>query len=273
MEGPRWEVGASAGSVSPMQIAGSRVLLTGASGGLGGAIARDLSRHGADLVLTARNEQVLQRLAAEVGGEACVADLADRSDLEAVCGRLGDVDVLVCNAGVGGDGHQTEVGPERIDEVLDVNLRAPMILCNAFAHERIDSGRAGQIVNIGSVAGLVAAANASLYNATKFGLRGFTLAIRQDYEAHDIGVTHVAPGFIHTAGMFADNDMELPPLVRSSSPEDVADAVARAIRDNPAELWVIPPELRAIATVGTIAPVLSEAVQRRLGIREMTRDR
>lgn len=256
-----------------MQIEGSRVLVTGASGGLGNAIARDLARRGATLVLTARNEEVLSSLAAEVGGEVVVADLADRSDLEALCGQLGEVDVLVCNAGVGGDGHQSAVGADRIDVVLDVNLRAPMILCNSFARHRMASGRAGQIVNIGSVAGVVAAANSGLYNATKFGLRGFTLAIRQDFADHDIGVTHVAPGFIHTAGMFAENEMELPPLVRARPPQDVADAVARAILENPAELWVIPPELRVIATLGTIAPGLSEATQRRLGIREMTRDR
>lgn len=256
-----------------MQIDGSRVLLTGASGGLGRAIAGELARRGARLVLTARNEAVLSGLADEVGGEVVVADLSRRADLDALCDRLGDVDVLVCNAGVGGDGHQTEVSAERIDQVLDVNLRAPMHLANAFAKARIASGRAGQIVMVGSVAGLVAAANTSLYNATKFGLRGFTLAIRQDYADHDIGVTHVAPGFIHTAGMFADNDMELPPLVRSRPPRDVAEAVADAITTNPPEAWVIPPELRATATLATVAPGLSERVQRLLGIAEMTRDR
>jgi short-subunit dehydrogenase len=256
-----------------MQINGSTVLLTGASGGLGQAIARELARRGARLVLTARNEAVLSELAEEVGGEVVVADLSRRADVDALCDRMADVDVLVCNAGVGGDGHQTEVSPDRIDTVLDVNLRAPMQLSNAFARARIASGRAGQIVMVGSVAGLVAAANTSLYNATKFGLRGFTLAIRQDYAVHDIGVTHLAPGFIHTAGMFADNDMELPPLVRARSPRDVAAAVAGAITNNPAEAWVIPPELRATATLATIAPGLSERLQRAMGIADMTRDR
>lgn len=255
-----------------MQIGGSRVLLTGASGGLGRAIARELTRRGARVVLTARSESMLEELAAETGGEVVVADLADRADLDLLCGLLDDVDVLVGNAGVGGDGHQTEVSVDRIDSVLDVNLRAPMVLANAFAKRRIALGRAGQIVMIGSVAGLVATVNTSLYNATKFGLRGFTLAIRQDYADLGIGVSHVAPGFIRTAGMFADNDMELPPIVRTRSPQDVAEAVARAITENPAELWVIPPELRATATMATIAPGLSERLQRRMGIAEMTRD-
>ena len=71
---------------------------------------------------------------------------------------------------------------------------------------------------VGSVAGLAATVNTSLYNATKFGLRGFSLAIRQDYADLGVGVTLVVPGFIHTAGMFAENDMELPRIVRTKSP-------------------------------------------------------
>ncbi len=256
-----------------MQIRGSRVLLTGASGGLGAAIARELSRRGAHLVLTARSESVLEELAAETGGEVVVADLSDRADVERLCSMMGEIDVLVANAGVGGDGHQIETPIERIDFVLDVNLRAPMVLANEFAKACDGAGRPGQIVMVGSIAGLVATANTSLYNATKFGLRGFTLAVRQDYADLGIGVTLVAPGFIHTAGMFAENDMELPRGVRSKSPEDVAAGVVKAIEANPAEVFVSPVELRALASMGTIAPGLSETIQRRLGVSDMTRDK
>ncbi|MEZ5237900.1 MAG: SDR family NAD(P)-dependent oxidoreductase [Microthrixaceae bacterium] len=256
-----------------MQIEGSRVLLTGASGGLGRAIAEKLADRGAELVLTARNEEVLGELAERTGGEVAVADLASRADLERLCSRLGEVDVLVANAGLGGDGSITETSVESIDRVLDVNLRAPMVLAAEFARRRIEADTAGQVVMIGSLAGVVATANSAMYNGTKFGLRGFTLAIRQDLEPHGIGVTHIAPGFIDTAGMFAENGIELPGFVRTRSPGDVASAVAKAIESNPAELFVSPPELRATAAFGGLLPGISEVLQRRLGVADRSANR
>lgn len=256
-----------------MDIRGSRILLTGASGGLGEAIARDLAGRGAQLVLTARSEKVLTALAEQTGGEVEVADLADRGDLERLCGLLGDVDVLVANAGIGGDGQVSETSVDQIDRVLDVNLRAPMVLATEFARRHIEAGRPGQIVMIGSLAGVVASTNTALYNGTKFGLRGYTLAIRQDLAAHDIGVSLVAPGFIDTAGMFAENGIELPSIVRTRSPQHVADGVRKAIEANPPEVYVSPPELRLAATLGGLAPGLSEAIQRRLGVADMKGDK
>lgn len=256
-----------------MDIRGSKILLTGASGGLGEAIARDLADRGAELVLTARSEQILTELAEQTGGEVQVADLSDRSDLERLCGLLGDVDVLVANAGIGDDGTTSETSVEQIDRVLDVNLRAPMVLANEFARVCIEGGRRGQVVMIGSLSGVVATTNTALYNGTKFGLRGYTLAIRQDLAPHGIGVSLVAPGFIDTAGMFAANDIELPKVVRTKSPQDVADGVRKAIEANPAEVYVAPPELRMVASLGGLAPGLSEAIQQRLGIADMTGQR
>lgn len=256
-----------------MDIRGSRILLTGASGGLGDAIARDLAGRGAQLVLTARSEAVLVELAQQTGGEVEVADLADRNDIERPCGLLGDVDVLVANAGIGGYGSVSGTSVEQIDDVLDVNLRAPMVLATEFARQHIEQGRPGQVVMMGSLSGVVATTDSALYNATKFGLRGYTLAIRQDLAPHGIGVSLVAPGFIHTAGMFAENDIELPKIVRTKSPQDVARGVRKAIEDNPPEVFVSPPEMRAAATLGALAPGLSAAVQRRFGVSELTGDR
>lgn len=253
-----------------MDIRGSRILLTGASGGLGEAIAHDLAGRGAELVLTARSEQVLEELAAQTGGEVQVADLADRDDLERLCGLLGDVDVLVANAGIGGYGAVSETSVDQIDRVLDVNLRAPMVLATEFAHRHIEGGRPGQIVMMGSLSGVVATTNSALYNGSKFGLRGYTLAIRQDLAPHGIGVSLVAPGFIDTAGMFAENDIELPSIVRTRSPQDVAAGVRKAIEANPAEVYVSPPELRLAATLGGVATGLSGEIQRRFGVGDMT---
>ena len=108
-----------------MELSGRRVLLTGATGGLGHAIARALHGRGADLVLTGRRADVLEPLAAEVGGRAVVADLADPAAIGPLVDAAGDVDVLVANAALPGSGPVLEYEPEQIDRALTVNLRAP----------------------------------------------------------------------------------------------------------------------------------------------------
>ncbi|HNH96657.1 MAG TPA: SDR family NAD(P)-dependent oxidoreductase, partial [Microthrixaceae bacterium] len=246
-----------------MEISGSRVLLTGASGGLGAAIARDLSRRGADLVLTARRRELLDALAAETRGRVVVADLAVRADVEALIEESRGVDVLVLNAGVGADvGIRSETA-EHVDTTIDVNLRAPIVMAVAFAQHKLAVGEPGQIVMVGSLSGLVATPDTRMYNATKFGLRGFAHSLRQDLDGSGIGLTLVSPGFIRDAGMFAEGGIDLPPGVRTKSPADVAAGVVRAIESNPAEVFVSPVELRLAATLATVAPAFSAAVQKR----------
>jgi short-subunit dehydrogenase len=252
-----------------MMIHGATVMVTGASGGLGRAIALELAGRGAKLVLTARNEELLAQLAADTGGEVVVADLGDRADLDALCERFPGIDVLVANAGIESDPPLERVTEEEIDAMLEVNLRAPIIMATRFAKQALEAGRQGQIVMMGSLSGLAPTPNTRMYNATKFGLRGFTLSLRQDLEGTGVGVTLVAPGFIDTAGMFADNGVELPGYVRTKSPTDVALGVVRAIEHNPTEVYVAPLELRASATFAGIAPALSAAVQRLVGTSDM----
>lgn len=247
-----------------MNPRGAKVLLTGATGGLGQAIAGSLATAGATLVLTGRRGEVLEDLAGRLGAEAVVADLADRDDLERLAGIAGDCDVLVANAGLGADSRIDAVTDAEIDAQIDVNLRAPVVLATAFAQAHLHTGTPGQIVMMGSLAGLAASPGSRLYNATKFGLRGYTLALRQDLEGRGIGVTHVAPGFIRDAGMFHDGNATLPRGTRTKTPGDVAAAVLTAIADNPAEVYVAPTELRVAATVATVAPGLSARIQRRL---------
>lgn len=249
-----------------MDIAGSTILLTGASGGLGTAIARDLAARGASLVLSARNRALLDALAAEIGAEVEVADLTDRDDVARLVERAAACDVLVANAGVGADPAFDDLTVDDIDRMVDTNLRAPMVLSHGFATARIAAGSPGQIVLVGSLAGLAASPGTRLYNATKFGLRGFSLSFRQEMEPLGIGVSLVSPGFIRDAGMFANGGIELPPGVRTKAPDDVAVAVARAIERNPTEVFVSPTELRAASTFATIAPGISAYVQRRLGV-------
>ncbi|UDY34805.1 SDR family NAD(P)-dependent oxidoreductase [Dermatobacter hominis] len=252
-----------------MEIRGRRIMVTGASGGLGAAMARELARRGADLVLTARRRELLEALAAETGGEVVVADLADRTDVDRLAEDATGVDVLVLNAGVGSDTVIEEESPEHVDATIDVNLRAPIHLSVAFAQHLLAERRHGQIVLVGSLSGLAATPNTRMYNATKFGLRGFAHSLRQDLDGSGIGVTLVSPGFIRDAGMFAEGDIELPPGVRTKTPQDVADAVVTAITSDPAEVFVSPIELRLGATLATVAPGLSATIQKRIGTAAM----
>jgi short-subunit dehydrogenase len=251
-----------------MEIRGKSVLVTGASGGLGQAIVRELARQGAEVVITARKVAVLDQLAAETGAEVLVADLADRGDVERIAARAASCDVLVANAGVGGDPPFADFDTANIDQLIEVNLRSPIVLANEFAHARIAAGKTGRIVLVGSLSGLAASPGTRMYNATKFGLRGFALSFRQELDGTGVTCTLVAPGFIRDAGMFADGGIALPPGVRTKSPQDVADGVLRAIIKAPAEVFVSPPELRLASTLSTVAPALSAALLRRVGAQQ-----
>jgi uncharacterized protein len=251
-----------------MDIAGTRILVTGAAGGLGAATARALAARGAHLVLSGRNEAALRALADELDGEVDLADLCDRDQVAALAERSAGLDALVLNAGVGHDPVLAELTPADVDVVLETNLRAPMLLALAFAQQHLATDRPGALVFVGSVAGVSATPGTRLYNATKFGLRGFVLSLRQ--ELHDTPVTAslVAPGFIRQAGMFADSGMDLPPGVRTRTPDDVARGVLRAITKAPAEVYVAPPELRASATFAGGLPSVGERILRLLGAGE-----
>lgn len=256
-----------------MQLRGSRILLTGASGGLGAAIARRLASEGADVVLSARRESVLASLAEEIGAQVLVADLADRGDQERVCDEAMSCDGIVANAGLGIEPDITGDPAEVIrttDLVIEVNLRAPIVLAQRYAAARMERGEPGAIVLMGSLAGVSATPGTHMYNATKFGLRGFSLSFAQELRGTDVTCSVVAPGFIAEAGMHHDSGMQLPRAVRKKVPADVADAVVVALTKAPPEVFVAPPEMRAGSLLSAVAPRLSAAVLSRIGASEMT---
>jgi len=251
----------------PMDLAGRTVLLTGASGGLGQAIARALHSRGASLVATARRGEVLEGLAAELGGErveAIAADLTDRGDVARLAERSATVDVVVANAGLPASGKIEDFTAEEIDRALDVNLRAAIQLAHAAVPGMVERGR-GHLVFMSSLAGKVATARSTLYSATKFGLRGFAAGLRADLHGTGVGVTAVFPGFVSEAGLFADAGATLPRGVGTRTPEQVARAVVRGIEQGKPEIDVAPIGLRAGALFSAVAPNLTASAQRRLG--------
>jgi short-subunit dehydrogenase len=246
-------------------LSGARVLVTGATGGIGGAIARAIHARGAELVLTGRRTDVLDELAAEVGGKTIAADLSDPASLADLMAQAGGVDVLVANAALPGEGALKRLSEDDIDRVLDVNLRAPIVLSQWAAEQMIPRGR-GRIVLIGSLAGRAASPQLSMYNASKFGLRGFALGYREELRGTGVGVSLIAPGFVDEAGMFVNSGNELPTGMRAVSPADVAKAVLKGIDKDLGEVVVAPPELRVAGWFAMAAPRASATMQRKLGL-------
>jgi short-subunit dehydrogenase len=247
-----------------VNLAGRSVLLTGATGGLGHAIARRLRAEGASLVLTGRRVEVLEALAAQTGGRSLAVDLADAEAVERLAAEYADVDVLIANAGLSATAQLTSFSVEEIDRALAVNLRAPIVLARHLA-ERMAARRSGHLLFMSSLAGKVGTPRSSLYSATKFGLRGFAQALREDLRPSGVGVSAIFPGFVSDAGMFAETGAKLPPGAGTVTPEAVADAVVRAIERNRGEVDVAPVTLRAGAMAAGLAPEVAAAVTRKLG--------
>ncbi len=248
-----------------MQISGSTVLLTGATGGIGHAIARALAGRGAKLILTGRRSDVLEPLAAECGGRALAIDLAERSEVERLLAEAGHVDILIANAALPGTGTLDSYSVEELDRVLEVNLRAPIMLAHALLPEML-SARSGHLVFISSLSAKAATERSAMYNATKFGLRGFANALRSDLRGSGVGVTSILPGFIRDAGMFAEaGDIKLPPGVGTRTPEDVAAAVVAGLEKNRGEIDVASLMLRLSSTFAGVAPETAGRMARMLG--------
>lgn len=248
-------------------LSGARVLITGATGGIGGAIARAIHARGAELVLTGRRTDVLDELAAEVGGKTIAADLSDPASLADLMAQAGGIDMLVANAALPGEGKLAALSEDEIDRVLDVNLRAPILLSQWAAEQMLPRGR-GRIVLIGSLAGRAASPQLSMYNASKFGLRGFALGYREELRGTGVGVSLIAPGFVDEAGMFVNSGNELPSGMRAVSPADVAKAVLKGIDKDLGEVVVAPPELKVMGWFALAAPRVSAALQRKLGLND-----
>ena len=218
------------------RLDGKAALVTGASGGIGAAIARVLHAQGAKVALSGTRREALDALAAELGDGAhvCPADLREPSApdalvaaAEAACGPL---HVLVNNAGFTRDGLALRMKDEDWQGVLDVDLTAPFRLCRA-ALKGMVRRRAGRIVGISSIVGATGNPGQANYAAAKAGLAGMTKALAQEVAGRGITVNLVSPGFIETPmtdALSAEQKAALSgriPLGRLGRPEDVAAAV------------------------------------------------
>ena len=245
-----------------MELSGRTVLLTGATGGLGRAIAEAFAEKGATLLLSARKAEALEAQAGALSGEGhrvLPADLAEPGAAETLAADAGDVDVLVANAGLPGAGWLTDFSSEEVSRAIRVNLEAPMLMARALYPAMVER-RDGHLVFIASLAGKAANPRSSIYNATKFGLRGFALALRTDLGPKGVGVSLVSPGFIRDAGMFAESGAS-PMGLGTGRPDQVGAAVVKAIERDRTEVSVGPLRQRALAHFALATPAISVRTQ------------
>lgn len=217
-------------------LSGKTALITGASGGIGGAIAKMLKDSGAKIAITGTRKEALDALAAELGGgvTVIVSNLSQPEAADALIkeaeAALGGLDILVPNAGITKDGLSMRMSDEQWHSVIDVNLTATFRL-NRAALKGMMKKRFGRIINISSVVGTMGNPGQANYCASKAGMVGMSKAIAMEVASRGITVNCVAPGFIKTAMTDALNDEQQKritdniPAARFGLPQDVASAV------------------------------------------------
>jgi short-subunit dehydrogenase len=254
------------------KIQGLRVIVTGASSGIGRELARELGRQGAKLVLVARRQQRLEELAAEIapagGAEWVAGDITDPSVRQSAVyraeSRYGGLDALVNNAGIGALGRFEDADPHRVRQVMEVNFFA-LVEMTRLALPLLRQGNRPILVNIASILGHRATPFSSEYSASKFAVRGFSEALRAEWTRHGIDVLVVSPGRTETE--FFDQAIErtgVPawPALTTANPAAVARQIVRAMRRGRHE--IIPHRgARALAWLNRLCPRLVDAIMGR----------
>ena len=230
-----------------MLLDGKVALVTGASRGIGRAIALKLAAEGAKVAINyAGNTAKAEEVKAEIeknGGQAILvqADVADSAAVEAMVNAtveaFGQIDILVNNAGITRDGLMMRMKDEDFDAVINTNLKG-VFYCTKLVSKLMMKKRSGRIINMASVVGLMGNAGQTNYAAAKAGVIGFSKSAAKELAARGITVNMVAPGFIDTdmTAAMTDKAKEMTltgiPLNRMGMPEDVANAVAFLVSDN-----------------------------------------
>ena len=210
------------------------VIITGGSEGVGAATARKFAEHGANLVLVARSKRNLDRIAEELRGKTRVEIVAmDVSDTDACVNlfkkaefEFGNINILINNAGYHERGPVESVSVEDLSSMIDVNLKAPIIMCK-LAIKYLKQAGGGAIINVASLAGRTPVPLAATYSASKFGLRAFTFALGEELRGSDIKIAAVSPGPIDTGFIMANIDDVTD--VTFSQPMSTAEEVAQEI--------------------------------------------
>jgi len=250
-----------------MQLSGAVVLLTGSSQGIGQACAAALNDRGARVILHGRNADVLDDVAAGLGAKVLAADLREPDAVPQLARDAWDVygaiDAVVHSAGVGWHGQCGTMDPAKIDELLDVNLRAPLHLTRLLLPKMVVRGR-GHLAFIASIAGLTGVARESVYAATKSALITFADSLRLELAGTGLAVSVVSPGAVRT-GFFDHRGAPYRRHVpRPVGPERVAAAVVRRLERGDGDV-VLPHWLALAPKTRAMAPRLYRVLNRHFG--------
>lgn len=216
-------------------LSGKKALVTGATGGIGGAIARALYKAGATVALSGTRQEALEAMLLELPGTfALRCDLSDTSQTDALIARaeeaMGGLDILVANAGITKDGLLLRMKDDDFERVLDINLGSYFRLARAAAKGMMKR-RHGRIIAITSIVGVTGNAGQANYAASKAGMIGFTKSMAAELASRGITANCVAPGFIISPMTDALNDLQKEaitkdiPAARLGQPDDIAAAV------------------------------------------------
>ena len=226
--------GAAMAVMSQSNLEGQRALVTGATSGIGRAIALQLARDGAEVVVhgrdAARGAETVEEIIS-AGGKASfvAADLSDADDVRRLANEVGDVDILINNAGIALFAPTAELEVAAFDTMFASNVRAPFFLVAAVAPGMAARGH-GSIVNLSSMAGGVGLAGGAAYGATKASLEAMTRAWAAEYSASGVRVNAIAPGPVYTPSPSGPEFItalgETTPMHRASQPEEIAEVIA-----------------------------------------------
>jgi short-subunit dehydrogenase len=248
-------------------VTGSRVLVTGASRGIGEAVARAFAARGCTLGLVARSTDQLERLAASLPGEGHAAlegDVADAGSIAAAVERFGAVDVVVANAGVTHYMPFAELPLEKAEEMDRVNWLGTLYTVKAALPGMLERRR-GHIVVISSGGGLRGFPHAAVYNGTKAAQRSFAEALRHELHASGVSVTTVYPGEVATS--LHDHEMDRMPtwyrLDRRSPAGPLGEKIVEAVESDRREVFY-PPIVRLLRIVNGVAPRGGDVMLRRI---------
>jgi NAD(P)-dependent dehydrogenase (short-subunit alcohol dehydrogenase family) len=221
-------------TVSQSNLDGQRALVTGATSGIGRAIALQLARDGAEVLVHGRDEARGVETVDEItraGGRASfvAADLSDAADVRRLASEVGDVDILINNAGIALFAPTADFEVSAFDTMFASNVRAPFFLVAAFAPGMATRGH-GSIVSLSSMAGGVGLSGGAAYGATKASLEAMTRAWAAEYSANGVRINAIAPGPVYTPSPSGPEFItalgETTPMHRASQPEEIAEVVA-----------------------------------------------
>jgi NAD(P)-dependent dehydrogenase (short-subunit alcohol dehydrogenase family) len=215
-------------------LAGQRALVTGATSGIGRAVALQLARDGAEVLVhgrdAARGAETVQEIT-DAGGKATfvAADLTDVADVQRLAGDVGDVEILINNAGIALFAPTADFDIAAFDKMFASNVRAPFVLVAAFAPGMAARGH-GSVISVSSMAGGVGLVGGAAYGATKASLEAMTRAWAAEYSASGVRVNAIAPGPVYTPSPSGSEFItalgETTPMHRASKPEEIAEVVA-----------------------------------------------